>query len=619
MTLGERAEAALRVVREAKEMAYDTETSGVDWKVNSCVGYVITADGFNDYIPVRHGGGGNLLDPNCGPLTTPNDVVVQHSFERDLAKAFEERRRRGFLTIGHNLLFDMHMSANHDIYLGRECEDTQLTAAMLDEFCKSFSLDNVAKGLKVTAKLGQDMYDHLAQLFGVKAEKGSMEHFWRTDGQDPMVIDYSCGDGTSTLEAARAQRGLIADEEMQLIHNIESRLIWTVFRIERRGIKISEERIETVQAAVKAQVIKTREKLPDGFNERSGPQIKALFEEAGLTNWPTTAASSKFPEGQPSFTEKFLKKSELGKSIIAIRKLTNLDNSFITPLKERHVYHGRVHSHLNQLKGDEYGTISGRFSSSDPNLQQVPKRDKDIGRPFRSLFIPDDGMDFYEADYSQCEPRLFAHYSQEPALVEGYSQTPFKDMHAVVAEMFHVERDPTAKRMNMGILTGMQVESFAGHMGWELDEALRMFNMWFEGFPGIRRFQDKAKGVFKNTGFVKTLLGRRCRLDHPRFAYRATSRVIQGGNADIIKAKLLEIDEFFESEGDIAHLLMTIHDSVNAQAPKGEVGSRIIKEMVRIMEDVRGAPFNLRVPFVVDVGKGSDWSIATYGPSPATT
>src|SRR6185312_13340274 len=123
-----------------------------------------------------------------------------HQFEIALAKAFEERRQRKFLTIGHNLKFDMHMAANASIILGRECEDTSLNAAMLDEYTRSYSLDSCAKAAGVTAKLGQPLYDHLASLFGGKNDKSSMGNFWRTSGQDPIAIDYSVGDVYSTLE-----------------------------------------------------------------------------------------------------------------------------------------------------------------------------------------------------------------------------------------------------------------------------------------------------------------------------------------------------------------------------------------------------------------------------------
>ena len=604
----------LRVVEEAPIIAYDTETSGLDWKIHNPVGYVVTAEGFNGYIPVRHGGGGNLLDFYCGPLQAADAPTHQHSFEAALAKSFQVRRGRGFLTVGHNLGFDMHMSANQDIFLGRSCGDTQLNAAMLDEYnYGGFSLDACAKSEGVTPKLGDELYAYLGRLMGLPAEKKIMEHFWRSDGSEPVVVDYATGDGTTTLELWHKQLLGIEKDELGVVHAIESKLIWTVFRMERRGMKVDEARLEEIIGEVAARLDAARGKLPERFNERSPKDVRTICELSGHTDWPLTAPSKTHPNGQPSFNEKFLKTFELGKAILEIRKLSNLGNSFIGPLKTVHMYKGRIHTTLNQLKSDEYGTISGRFSSSRPNMQQVPKRDKDLGSLFRSVFVPDDGMDIWEGDYSQCEPRLFAHYAREPALLAAYNAKPFRDIHHVVAELFGVERDPTAKRMNMGILTGMQVDSFAGHMGWDRQHAQEMFNRWFEEFGGIKKFQNSAKDNFKARGWVKTILGRRCRLDHPRFAYRGVSRVIQGSNADIVKQKLLQIDEFLEGEGDQAHLLNTIHDSFVGQTPKDAAGQRTLQTILEIAEDVQGPPYNLRVPFVMELGKGPNWAIATYG------
>lgn len=612
-TLGELADQALRVVREAREIVYDTETSGLDWRVENPIGYVITTADFNSYIPVRHKGGGNLMDANCPPLRERTDTIVVHRFERDLAAAFEERRRKGFLTIGHNLKFDMHMSANVGIILGRECEDTSINAPMLNEFQRSFSLENCCIDTGTPVKRGTQMYEHLAKLFGGKAEKDQMDHFWETAGNDPVVMEYAMGDGTATLGLVQWQRKKIIEEEMQVINRIENRLVYTVFRTERRGIRIDPTRMEEVVARVDHQLKQVRTKLPANFNPRSSTQVKQICVDAGRTDWPMTDPTERFPQGQPSLNEKFLKKFSEGQNIVKFRKLTNLGNSFITPLKERHTFKGRVHANLNQLMSDEYGTISGRFSCSAPNMQQIPKHDKELGPLFRQLFIPDEGMDFWEGDYSQCEPRLFAHYSKEPALIDGYSRNPPLDMHHVVAQAFGVERDPTAKRMNMGILTGMQIDTFAAHMGWPREQASDQFKAWFALFPGIKNFQDHVKGVFRTSGFVRTLLGRRCRLESRQFAYRGTSRVIQGGNADILKYKFLEIDEWAESEGDLLQLLMNVHDSFNWESPKGEKGEKLSKELIRMAVNVQTKPFNLRVPFVMDAGHGPNWGVATYG------
>lgn len=612
ITLGDKAETALRIVREAPLIAYDVETSGLDWRVNQPVGYVITESAANNfYIPIRHGGGANLMDPNVGPMQTPTDPIVIHAWERELQKAFLERRQRGHKTVGHHLKFDMHFSANAGVMLGRNCGCTQNNAAMLDEYRRAFSLDAVAKTEGVTAKLGDALYERLAQLLGGEAKRSIMEHYWKIPGDDPAAVEYSLGDGITTLEVWQSQIKQIEEEEMAYIHSVESELIWTLFRMERRGIKVDEAYIDKLEKGIAEELAAAKLKLPSGVNVKSPTQMRALFEDAGQTNWPTTE------KGNPSFTEAFLKRTDLGRAVVDVRQLTTLTSSFITPVKERFLFEGRVHATLNQLKADETGTVAGRLSCSDPNLQAVHKRNKKLGKLFRAIYTADEDMEFFEDDYSQCEPRLFAHYSKEPSLLAGYNQTPFRDMHHVVAEMMNVERDPTAKRMNMGILTGMQTHSFAGHMNLPLDEATQMFNAWFDAFPGIKELQDTVKAVFRSRGYIKTILGRRCRLESARFAYRGTSRLIQGSNADILKERLLACDKYLEAEGDLIHLLMTVHDSIEGQRPKGAEGLRQHAEMIRIMTDVQSAPYNLRVPFVMDSGSGKNWAEATYGPEAA--
>lgn len=614
LTVAEKAERALRIVREAKELAYDTETSGLDWKTNWPIGYVITDDHESHYIPVRHGGGGNLNDPKAAPLKEADERDVEtHQFEVELAKAFDERRATSKITIGHNLKFDMHFSAKKGIILGRNCRDTEIQAAMLDEYQRSFSLETTAQAYQVEAKKGEELYRMLHERYGAPEGRKSMGEFWRSSGIDHEVVEYAEQDGTTTLLLHRKQMPHIVNEDMELIHLVESELIYTIFRMEQRGIKVDMNQADALIAEMKEQILQAQLKLPAGFNPRSSVDVREFMESHNHTDWPMTKPSKKFPNGQPSFNEKWLKTKPEGKIILDLRQKTNLMNSFILPLIEGHVHNGRVYSSFNQLKNDEYGTISGRFSSSNPNMQQVPKRNKELGYVFRELFIPDEGMVFVEGDWSQCEPRLFAHYSGDPNLTAGYKSTPFRDAHQVVADLLGVERDPTAKRMNMGIFTGMQKHSFADHMGWDFEKASEAFDKWFQMFSSIKEFQNTAKNVFKHRGYVRSILGRRMRLDSPRFAYKGTSRIIQAGNADIVKYKMLEVDKFLESIEDVAQLLLTVHDSFGWQRPDSKYGEEINVEIVRICEDVQTPPISLDVPFVMDVGEGRNWAVATWG------
>jgi DNA polymerase I-like protein with 3'-5' exonuclease and polymerase domains len=606
MNVADSAEKALRMARESSLLVYDTETSGLDYRKNYPIGYVVGTNP-NDvvYVPIRHGGGGNLPDPNTGALENPNSAWQVSKWEKEFAKALATNSN--VKIVGHNMMFDALMSWSAGIKLGRNLICTQNTQALLNEYQKSYSLDECAKIHGVSGKLGGMLYEHLATKFGTKNDKKSMSEYWRLAGNDAIGVEYAIGDGVTTYELYRSQLKMIETQELNTIYNLENGLIWTLVRMRTFGIKVDIDYLRQTKTLLEQKVENAKNELPPGFNPRSPNDMKKLMTEAGRTDWPTTEL------GNPSFEEKWLKGFPEGQRVVSLRKYSNLINTFIMPLMEEHSFNGRVNAQLNQLKGDDAGTISGRFSCSFPNLQQIPKRDKELAPMFRRAFVADEGHLLYEGDQSQAEPRLFAHYSKDPNLLAGYNSEPFVDMHQVTANLLNVERDPRAKRMNMGILTGMQKKTFASHMGLTYEEASRMFDQWMEAYPTIAKFQDQAKRVLINRGYIKTLLGRRGRLDQPRFAYKAVSKIIQGGNADIIKYKILEIDKWLESIGDPVRLLMTVHDSLLWQAPDTEEGRKLSVELIARLEDVMSPPFNLSVPFLIDWDCGINWKEATFG------
>lgn len=611
-TLSEKVEYALKLAASKEPLAYDTETSGLDWKRVHPVGYVFTGGPGEEesvYIPVRHGAGGNLA--GCRPLTSPDGPFEQHPFERALDKAFQYRHntygRAAGPIVGHNLKFDTHFSLNAGIRLPKHMVCTQYNAAMLDEHAKSHALEHSVAVRGLPGKKSEMMYEHISKILGVPNNKEVMSHFWRLPGNDPVAVEYATGDGTSTWHLWQSQMPDIKKEGLAQVAQLEYDLIWYVVQMERRGVRIDENRLEELEGIFKKRMAEAMDALPPGFNSRAPTQVVAYFEKEGITDFPRTAL------GNVSFPEKWLKTTEAGRRIVAARQVRTIIDQFILPMRASHVFNGRVHTSLNQLRGDGFGVISGRFSSSFPNLQQAPKHNHELSALYRSIFVADPGYEFYEADYSQCEPRLFAHYSQAPALLAGYNSSPPVDMHDVTAKMMNADRETIAKRMNMGLLTGMWPKTLAEHMGWELHEAKAMWNKWFAIYPEIRTFQDTATHIMGTRGFVRTILGRVCRLDNPRFAYQATSRIIQGGNADILKYMLLKACTIAEQAGDLIHILLTVHDSFNWQAEASERGAAISREIVRVCSDVQCEPFNLRVPFKMDVKKGRTWAEATFG------
>lgn len=587
---------ALRMVRNSHVIAYDTETNGLTVRSFIC-GYVVTDNDASVYVPVRHDAGGNIL--------------AVDEFERELADAFAERSRKGLLTVGHNLGFDLRSSLRHGVVLSAPLEDTMINEGLINYQANGYGLDDCCKRYGVAPKLGHDLYVELATRFGGVPDRKQMAHFWRLEGDNKYAVDYATGDGVSTLQLWRAQQPYLDEEflgngvppNLRAVHKLECDLIPYLAKMHHRGMKVSSEHAEEVLSGIKDDTKAAKESLPPGFNVRSPKEVEAAYKSIGVTDYPRTAL------GAPSFTEKWLSSNDLGRAILRVRQLEKAGDSFIAPLVDTHNVNGRVHPVLNQSKSDEYGAIGGRLSCSEPNLQAFPKRNKEVGQRVRKLIVPDFGV-LDEADFSQQEPRLFTHYSEEPKLIDGYNRNPPIDIHDIAVEFTGLPRD-TAKRMGLGILTGMYPKALAGHMGWSVERATEEINKFLDvGFPQIRKFQHDAKRAGMARGYVRSILGRVLYLpeNNPKLAYKMVSRVIQGGGADHTKTMLLRACQFCESVGNI-EMLMTVHDSfIWQREPDANV-----KELVRIIEDVQSPPFNLIVPIPVELASGTNWSEASYG------
>ena len=619
MNVAEKAELAYKMVMREPVISFDVETTGLDWKREQPIGYVVgTIDHPSVYVPVRHTGGGNLASESVGRYHK-EDVVGKYfglrepptAFEWNLALAFDLRNQKEFVTVGHNIKFDAHFAANAGIALGRNLRDTQIQEALLDENKHDYSLDTTAKKYGGKPKLGEGLYKHIAELTGCSPTRdAAMGNFHMLPGTDHLAVEYAEADGDATLDVYFMQMGEILLQDLHRVMQVESNLIWTLFRMERYGWKIDEAALNQLAEETIAVSERLRNEFPPDFSERSPNDLIKLFTDAGIPKpWPSTA------KGNTSFREEWLETFELGQKVLTLRKATNLLNTFVGPLKSRHVFEGRVHANNNQLTDGKSGTKPGRLSMSNPNLQQVPKRNVALAIPFRKVFIVDEGCELIDPDYSQCEPRLFAHYTKEPRLVNGYNADPPLDMHDVAKEILGLEDRDFAKRLNMGLLLLMGAPTLAGHLRVARAEAEEYRRRWYEAFPGIEGFQKAARSRMLRRGYVTTLLGRRGRMTSPRMAYMAVSRVIQGGNADILKYKMVEVDRYIEDMGidGLAgpwSILASVHDAIPMQVPKRGVYG----DLLDIMEEVQGPPFNLSVPFVVDCKPpGQNWAEASFG------
>lgn len=596
-------ELALRIVRESRVIAYDTETSGLSPGIDFICGYVITDWDNSLYIPVRHEAGGNIPNPE--------------EFEAALNDAFAERGRMGYLTIGHNLGFDLRFSGWHGVFPRAPLEDTMLNENLIDDRTMGYGLDDCCTRHQVTAKKGSDLYAAIARRFGGIPDRKQMANFWRMPGDDEYVIDYATGDGVSTLELWQSQQRLLDAEELRQPWQLECDLLPYIARMHLRGMKVDHNYAdqllgnESTKGSLTKAIEQAKSKFTPGFNVRSSSDIENLYRANGFTDtdFAYTSPTPRNPKGQVSFREQWLERNEIGKAILEVRRLEKAQSSFIMPLVDTKNIKGRVHPILNQSKSDDGGTIGSRLSCSDPNLQAYPKRNKEIGKLVRPLIIADDGMLLEEGDAMQQEPRLFTHYSEDPYLIEGYRSGKI-DIHDRANELLFEGKDRnTAKRMAMGMLTMMSPPTLAGHMNWPESKARAAHQAFFEAFPDIHRFQQTAMRVFKQRGYVKSILGRKARLESPKWAYRAISRIIQNSGGEHIKTCILRANQYEDVFPDKLQVLMSIHDSLLWQRDPGHD----LKEFVAILENVPHEPqFNLLVPIPFEIGSGPNWGIASY-------
>lgn len=623
------AERVLRIMREVSGFTYDTETSGLDWKTNHIVGYVITfKDEFSYYVPVRHAGGGNL--PGCSvPMTPTGWKGDLHWFEVEFARIVNEKP---YHVIGHNVIFDLRFSMRAGIKFYGSKEDTMINAPLLDENQYGYSLEACAKREGVQEKKGSVLYEYLAEQFGGEPDKKQMGNFWRTNAAETIVWDYAAGDGVTTEELHAKQHPQISEEDemgrsLKLVHSVECRLIHTLSRMTYGGVRIDEDRLVRADEHFGKKAIEASKDFPPNFNSKSPKQMKEYLEDKGMLgpDWPrnpvTTAEFKRAQKegrdaiGALKFDAETLRLTSVGNDIISFRQLANARSLYTGPMMSTHLWEGKVHCDFAQMAQDDYGTISGRLSCYNPNLQAVSKRNKKIGPVYRSAFVADEGCTWEDNDYGQQEYVVFTDYTGDPVLMAGYAATPPVDIHSSVAQMLGVERDPTAKRMNLGMLYGMGIAKLAISLGVSIEQATIWMKMYHEKFPSAKPFLKRAEAKAKARGYVFTQLGRRRHYPGGVGAHAAGNGIIQGTSADITKLKMVEIDEYFASEGDHCRLMLQIHDSLSWSAPKDDRGRHQTAEARRIMTDFysENSVIKLRASLRIDASHGAeDWAQATW-------
>jgi len=428
-----------------------------------------------------------------------------------------------------------------------------INESLIDDRTIGYGLDDCCSRHQVTAKKGAELYLAIAERFGGIPDRKQMANFWRMPGDHPKIVDYATGDGVSTLELWASQQRLLDQEQVRVPWQLECDLLPYLARLHRRGIRVDADYASRVGDDIKTSLDEALSKFAAGFNVRSPKEVEALYRANGFQD----NQFDKTVTGKFSFTEKWLETNEIGEAILGVRRLEKARDSFIAPLAVTKNRNGRVHPTLNQSKSDDFGVAGARLSCSDPNMQAFPKRNEVVGKLVRRLVIPDDGLLIEEGDAMQQEPRFFTHYSRDPALVAGYQDPEFSIHKRANDMMFDGKEYDKAKRMAMGILSMMMPKALASHLRISISEAKDLRNRFlYDTFPEIGQFQQDAISVYRNRGYVKSILGRRARMESPRFDYQAVSRIIQNSGGDHNKTCLLRACQYEDAYPDKIQMLL---------------------------------------------------------------
>ena len=573
-------------LRQAHTIAIDLETHDPDLKSmgsgsiigkGKVVGIAVAVDGYSGYFPFDHKGGGNL----------EKNKVIQ--WFKDVCESTSDK-------IFHNAMYDVCWIRSMGIKINGRIFDTMIAASLVNE--NRFRYD-----------LGSLGWDYVG--YGKnETELRAAANEWGVDPKSDMwmlpsmyVGTYAERDAELTLALWKVMQKEISDQDLGSIFDLETDLFPCLIDMKFKGVRVDVEGAHKLKQQLSEQ---ERQLLQEVKKETqidcqiwAARSIAKVFEKLNLPFDRTEKTKA------PSFTKNFLSSHEhpLVKKIAKAREINKAHTTFIDTII-RYEHKGRIHADINQIRSDSGGTVTGRFSYSNPNLQQIPARNKDLGPLIRSLFLPESGCEWGCFDYSQQEPRLVVHYAsldQDTSVfnVKDSYVSSDADFHTIVAKMADIPRDQ-AKTINLGLFYGMGKAKLQAELGVSKDKAEELFSIYHERVPFVKRLMKSVSNRAQQRGQIRTLLGRLCRfhlwepnrfginkalpfneavLEHGQgnirraYTYKALNKLIQGSAADMTKKSMLDLYK----EGIIAHI--QIHDELDLSVEYNEHENKIIEIM----------------------------------------
>jgi len=593
-------------LRQYEEIAIDLETRDPELKtrgsgsvigLGEVVGIAVAVTGRKFYFPIAHGSGPNM------------DRKRTLEWFKDICGCPATK-------IFHNAMYDVCWIRKLGIKINGLIVDTMIAASLIDENRFQYSLNALS-------------WDYL----GHGKSETALNEAAKSRGLDPKadmwqlpaleVGAYAEKDAELTLELWQIFKKEIIHQDIESIFNLEIDLFPCLVDMRFLGVRVDVERAHKLKADLQLQenLLLQQVKKESNIDVQiwAARSIAKVFDKLGLEYERTAKTQA------PSFTKNFLQehKHPVVQQIAKAREINKAHTTFIdTIIKYEHK--GRIHAEINQIRSDQGGTVTGRFSYNNPNLQQLPARNKDLGPMIRSLFLPEDGCTWGCFDYSQQEPRLVVHYAalhKFPTVydvVDAYENDSSTDFHQTVADMAKIPRSQ-AKTINLGLFYGMGKTKLQAELGVSKDKAAELFDQYHAKVPFVKQLMNAASNRAQERGQIRTLLGRLCRfhlwepnqfgmhkaLSHEdalrehgpgirrAYTYKALNKLIQGSAADMTKKAMLELYK----EGIVAHI--QIHDELDLSV-ESEAHA---KKIVDIMEHA----INLEVPNKVDYEKGRTW------------
>ena len=584
----------IKLASKSKIIAIDTETTGLDYMDADLVGVSLSYEpGKAFYIPFGH---------EKQDVPQLKEKVVINKLKPFLEKAKDK-------IIGQNIKFDRNILARYGIKIDSIKNDTMMMSYVLDASATRHNLD----------ALSSYYLDYKTSTFEEVAGKGVKQVTFDKVPLD-LATDYAAEDADITLRLYETlEPKLNAIKPLQkLIEEIEIPLIEVLSDMEQNGTQLNSKILASQSKDLEAR-IKKLEKLAyeiagEEFNLGSTKQLREIFFEK--LNYRII---KKTPGGQPSTDEKVLQELaeeyELPKVLLEHRTLSKLKSTYTDKLPGQISSNtGKVHTSFHQAV-----TTTGRLSSSDPNLQNIPIRTED-GRRIRQAFEATKGNKIISADYSQIELRVMAHLSKDEGLLEAFNQG--EDIHAKTAsEVFDVSLEEVtpdlrrnAKAINFGLIYGISAFGLGKQLGINRNLAAEYMGMYFEKYPGVKAYMESTKDFARDSGYIETLFGRRLYLRDINASNairrQASERVainapVQGSAADIMKIAMINAHSALKKSKLKAKLTLQVHDELIVDSPKGET-EKVVKLLTKSMQEA----VNLDVPLEVDIGIGNNWDQA---------